>query len=93
MSEITTFAASIKLNYSENISIYPPAVVIDMKGVQILGFSFAPFHGEVFDKRRFIDSLESLLHLILEASDSPENFDLVMSYFIEITEDEYYKID
>lgn len=93
MGEITAYVATIKIKVYENISILPSFVGNDIRGGQVLGFGFAPFYGEVINKRSFIDSFESLIHSLLEASGSSENFNLIMSYFTEITEDEYYKID
>ena len=93
MGEIIAYGATIKIKVYENISILPPFVGNNIKNRQLLGFGFAPFYGELLNKHRFIDSFESLIHSILEASGSSENFNLIMSYFTEITEDEYYKID
>lgn len=93
MGNINAYVATIKIKVYENISILPPFVGKDIRDGQVLGFGFAPFYGEVLNKHRFIDSFESLIHSILEASGSSENFNLIMSYFTEITEEEYYKID
>lgn len=91
--EFLYFVANVKVKVDENTYIYPVLLADNaLNEGKILGFAFTPFYGKTFKNVTFIYSFEEAISLLLEQAGESVDFDMLMSYFTEITEEEFYNI-
>lgn len=85
------FASSVKLMSDGNITICPIALSGSLTDDTVIACSFCPAYLEINGNYKFVSSMKELFYII--AGENDEEVDKFISYFTEITEEEYYKID
>ena len=81
---------AIKLYIGGYICIYPYSIAVGLSSTdkKYLGFSFTPFYGELNGEKQFIKNIEDFF---IKAGGDVAT--IVINSILEVTEEEFYKID